>query len=330
MCRLFFVHASMSTTAWPGPPARLCGCVHVARCIIVSAGSWLGGPVDISGLRCSCLSGSRTQRARRLGLGVWRKNRFVYPLLFPSFNPAASFGRRSPVSFSPRSLLFLSFFPSAFFLSSSVPFFVPLSLFPLNFVVPLALFLFLVIPVSSSRAPSFPSFTLLLGNFSSLQRTTEAPRRRRRRFRIQLHRPLTRKPCTLCTYTVWWARARPPPAPPAGGTTGSHVQHARTHRHIVDHTRLPCTPMNQHPRSYSAHGCWISSGDQEIFGSPEEIYDGSLSWAFFGLVDRRVVEVLGHRAGNVFTEMCRNVCERVRSTLKSFRRRNFPPKVFNS
>lgn len=54
--------------AWP--PTRLCRCVRVARCIIVSAGSWLGGPVDISGLRCSCLSGSRTQRARRLGLGV--------------------------------------------------------------------------------------------------------------------------------------------------------------------------------------------------------------------------------------------------------------------
>lgn len=41
--------------------ARQCACVW-GRCIIVSAGSWLGGPVDISGLRCSCLSGSRTQR----------------------------------------------------------------------------------------------------------------------------------------------------------------------------------------------------------------------------------------------------------------------------
>lgn len=56
----FFSYTPACLPAWPVP--EVCGCVRVARCIIVSAGSWLGGPVDISGLRCSCLSGSRTQR----------------------------------------------------------------------------------------------------------------------------------------------------------------------------------------------------------------------------------------------------------------------------
>lgn len=61
-CRLFFVHASMSTRVACARGVCVRGCMRVPRCIIVSAGSWLGGPVDISGLRCSCLSGLRTQR----------------------------------------------------------------------------------------------------------------------------------------------------------------------------------------------------------------------------------------------------------------------------
>jgi len=64
--RLFFVHASpMSGDVYVYMRAcisRGVGTCVWGRCIIVSAGSWLGGPVDISGLRCSCLSGSRTQR----------------------------------------------------------------------------------------------------------------------------------------------------------------------------------------------------------------------------------------------------------------------------
>jgi len=64
--RLFFVHAS-PVSAGVYVYMRACisrgvGTCVWGRCIIVSAGSWLGGPVDISGLRCSCLSGSRTQR----------------------------------------------------------------------------------------------------------------------------------------------------------------------------------------------------------------------------------------------------------------------------
>lgn len=84
--------------------------------------------------------------------------------------------------------------------------------------------------------------------------------------------------------------------------TRAHRRGCRPHEDAA-HTDTPILA------GYSAHGCWISSGDQEIFGSPEEIYDSSLSWAFFGVVDRRAAEVLGHQAGNVFTEMCRNVCK---------------------
>lgn len=64
--RLFFVHAN-PVSAGVYVCMRACisrgvGTCVWGRCIIVSAGSWLGGPVDISGLRCSCLSGSRTRR----------------------------------------------------------------------------------------------------------------------------------------------------------------------------------------------------------------------------------------------------------------------------
>lgn len=111
--------------------------------------------------------------------------------------------------------------------------------------------------LSSSRAPSFPSFTLLLGNFSSLQRTTEAPRRRRRRFRIQLHAHAHVHLAPPCTYrNDASTRACPPPRSRADTNTLLVRQTTRgccTHRRARGGTLRTVVGYRRGIRKFLAH-----------------------------------------------------------------------------
>lgn len=133
--------------------------------------------------------------------------------------------------------LFLPFIPSlspSFFLSvlrsHPQPFSRPFPSF--SFFLPFSILLSLSLALSFPLRPLlFPSLSLLLGNFSSLQRTTEAPRRRRRRCRGYAHEDERGR-----------ARARASPRP-HGGDAGDGA------------------PIHAIPRTYSAHDCRIYCRD---------------------------------------------------------------------
>lgn len=250
------------------------------------------------------------------GSGSREKTASSILLFFPLSTPP-SFGRRSPASFLPHPSPSLFYPPPSSSLSLKLR---PSSRSLLLSRRPSFSSVFLPRPLF----PLLPCFWVIFHRCSGRQKRRDGgggasaysctATHTRTLHRVHLHRVVDARATTLLS--------RPPSLPPAGGTTGSHVQHAHTDEDLVDHTRLTRTPIHAH--AYHGGGCTVHTvvgyrrGIRKFLARQKKytiarFHGLSLGWLIVALQ-----EVLGHRAANVFAEMCRNVWYRVRSTLKSF------------